>query len=160
VAHPYPPYCSNFDYRGRFRYLLTFTTFSRNALFTDASAVNLALAQIVRAALEKQFEILVYCFMPDHLHLIVSGLADDSLLKVFVKFGKQYSGYYYALENRRRLWQKGGHDHIIRDDVDLLDRIRYVVNNPVAAGLVRSAEDYPFLGSQRWSAPELIRIVR
>jgi REP element-mobilizing transposase RayT len=157
VAHPYPPYCANFDYIGRYDYLLTFVTFNRNIVFTEARAVDLVLTHLVRAAVEQQFEILVHCFMPDHAHLIVSGMSDASSLKVFAKLGKQYSGYYYRQAHRQRLWQKGIHDRIIRDQVELLDRIRYVVNNPVASGLVRSGDAYPFLGSQRWSVPELIQ---
>ena len=57
-----------------------------------------------------------------------------------------------------RLWQRYGHDRIIRDDVELLDRIRYVVNNPVVGGLADSPFTYPFLGSHRWTASQLLEI--
>jgi hypothetical protein len=88
---------------------------------------------------------------------VVEGRTNNSDLKAFAKLAKQYCGYYYARAHRGAgLWQKGMNDHIIRDDVDLLERVRYVVNNPVAAGLVARPEDYPFLGSQRWSIAELI----
>ena len=157
MGHPYRPYCASFSYRGRHRYLLTWVTCGRATLFDEAPVVRLVLDNILRAAHEKQFDLVVSCFMPDHLHLIVEGLNDDANLKTFVKLAKQYAGYYYARSHDcAKLWQHGGHDHIIRDDVDLLDRIRYVVNNPVAAGLVERPEDYPFLGSQRWSVEELI----
>ena len=157
MAHPYTPYCGGFSYVGRYRYTLTFVTHDRIRAFTDAAAVALVLEQLLRAAGETRFEILVYCFMPDHLHLVVEGITDASDLKRFAKLAKQYSGYYYARAHERaKLWQKGVNDYIIRDDVDLLDRVRYVVNNPVAAGLVSQAADYPYLGSQRWSVPELI----
>jgi putative transposase len=156
VAHPYTPYCSTFRYVGRYRYLLTFVTFNRDKAFIDAAAVDLVLAQFRRAGTEKKFEIVVYCAMPDHVHLVVEGLSDASDLKAFVKLAKQYSGFYYAHVNRTKLWQHGINDHIVRDDVDFLDRVRYVVNNPVAAGLAARPEDYPFLGSDRWSIQELI----
>ena len=155
--HPYTPYCGSFSYRGRYTYLLTWVTHERASHFVDAAVVQLALDNILRAAREKQFELMVHMFMPDHLHLIAAGLSDDAELKPFVKLAKQYSGYYYAQAGHRsKLWQHGGNDHIIRDDVDLMDRMRYVVNNPVVAGLVEKPEDYPFLGSQRWSVEELV----
>jgi putative transposase len=160
VAHPYPPYCPNFDYIGRYDYLLTFVTFNRNIMFTEDRVVDLVLSRFARAAAAERFEIIVHCFMPDHAHLIVSGMSEASSLKVFVKLGKQFSGYSYRQAHRQKLWQKGIHDRIIRDQVELLDRIRYVVNNPVASGLVRNAEEYPFLGSQRWSVAELIQRCR
>jgi putative transposase len=132
-------------------------TYDRIEAFTHAATVAMVWVQFLRAAREMAFDVIAYCFMPDHAHLVVEGLADDSDLKQFAKFAKQYSGYGYArAHGAARLWQKGNHDHIIRDDADLLDRVRYVVNNPVVAGLVTRPEDYPFLGSQRWSRKELI----
>lgn len=125
--------------------------------FTSATVVVLVWTQFLRAASEKHFEVAAYCFMPDHLHLVVEGLADDSDLKAFVRLAKQYSAYYYArAHGGGRLWQRYGHDRIVRDDADFRDRVRYVVANPVVAGLVARPEDYPFLGSQRWSREELI----
>jgi len=156
VAHPYTPYCPTFTYVGRHRYFLTFVAYQRLEKFTTSIVVTMVLEQIVRAAKEKEFEVIVYCFMPDHVHLVVEGLSNRADLKMFVKVGKQYSGFYYKRAQSGTLWQHGQNDHIIRDDVDLLDRVRYVVNNPVAAGLVARPQDYPFLGSQRWSTPELI----
>jgi putative transposase len=161
MVHPYTPYCPSFAYLGRYSYFLTFVTFERQQVFTDDSNVELTRAQIIRAAAEKHFEVILYCFMPDHLHLIVVGVTDDADLKAFVKLAKQYAGFYYAREREgRKLWQHGSNDHIIRDDVDLLDRMRYVVNNPVAAGLVMNPEDYQFIGSQRWSVEEVVHRCR
>lgn len=158
MVHPYTPYCPTFHYLGRYSYLLTFVTFERQPIFTDSSNVELVRTQMFRAAAEKHFEVILYCFMPDHLHLIVLGIADDADLKVFVKHAKQYAGYHYRHSHeQQRLWQHGSNDHIVRDDVDLLARLRYVVNNPVAAGLVERPEEYPFLGSQRWSVKEIVR---
>jgi putative transposase len=159
MVHPYPAVCPTFDYKGRVSYSLTFKTSERRKLFESAAIVGLVLQQFSRAAVERQFEILVYCFMPDHVHMIVRGLDTSSDAKAFIKLAKQYSGFYYARRDAgTRLWQRYGHDRIIRDDVELLDRIRYVVNNPVAAGLVKTPEEYPYLGSECWTTAELIRI--
>jgi putative transposase len=48
------------------------------------------------------------------------------------------------------VWQKGYHDHALRDDDDYQFRIRYLINNPVRAGLVQRAQDYPFLILPSW----------
>ena len=159
--HPYTRFCATFDYVGCYSYFLTLVTFERQSLFVEAPVVDLVRGQVWRAAGEKRFEILVSCFMPDHLHLVVRGLADDSDLKAFVKLAKQYGGFYYARAyNGRKLWQHGINDRIVRDDVELLDRVRYVVNNPVASGLVDRPENYRFLSSQRWLTPELVERCR
>jgi REP element-mobilizing transposase RayT len=72
MPHPYTTYCPTFGYRGHYRYLLTFVTFDRTKAFVTA-AVTLVLEQFLRTAGEQHFEILVYCFMPDHVHLVVEG---------------------------------------------------------------------------------------
>ena len=157
MAHPYPHHCPSFDYRGRYRYALTFPTYERCRAFADSDSVTLVWMQILRAATETGLEVFVYCFMPDHLHLVVEGLADGADGKAFVKLAKQYGGYYYArAHGGARLWQRYGHDRIIRDDAEFVDIVRYIVANPVKAGLASESRLYPFLGSQRWSVDELL----
>ncbi len=48
----------------------------------------------MRAASENEFDVIAYCFMPDHLHLLVEGKSDRSDGKPFIARAKQYSGYY------------------------------------------------------------------
>ena len=118
-------------------------------------------AQILRAAVEKGFEVIVYCFMPDHLHLVAEGLSDDADCKEFIKLAKQYAGYYYSQAyNRAPLWQRYCHDNIAWDAAEVVAMVRYVVANPVEGGLVSDPMDYPFLGSQRWSMGELLEWCR
>jgi len=95
--------------------------------------------------------------MPDHLHLIVSGERDDSDAKAFIKSAKQYSGYYFAREHAHRLWDRYGHDRVIRDEEELAMTVRYIVANPVRAGLVEHPRDYPFLGSTKYTVEELLQ---
>jgi REP element-mobilizing transposase RayT len=94
--------------------------------------------------------------MPDHLHLLVDGLCDDSRCLGFVKAAKQYAGYDFARRTDRRLWQRYGYERVIRDAAERARTIQYIVNNPVAAGLVTRAADYPFIGSQLYSLSELL----
>ena len=95
MAHPYPPRLADFSYVGRYSYSLEFTTHARREIFVEESVFRLVLQQILRAGAEEGFSLIAYCFMPDHIHLIVEGLANDSDCKAFIKAAKQYSGYYY-----------------------------------------------------------------
>jgi REP element-mobilizing transposase RayT len=47
-------------------------------LFTEASRVGAALRQIRRTADDERFTLLAYCFMTDHLHLLVEGTHHSS----------------------------------------------------------------------------------
>jgi len=118
--------------------------------------VTAGLTQILRAANEEGMAIIVYCFMPDHLHLVVEGVTEQSDLKKFVGRAKQYSGYEHSQRTRRRLWQRYGFEHVIRDDESLSRLVRYVIENPVRARLAGHPKDYPFLGSGVYTLEELI----
>jgi putative transposase len=114
------------------------------------------LDQFLRAAREKRFEITAYCFMPDHVHLLVSGLTDDSDCRAFIRAMKQYTGYYFRKATGRALWQRYGYEHVLRSDLERATTIRYILDNPLRAGLAKRLEDYPFLGSERYTLEELV----
>ena len=84
--------------------------------------------------------------MPDHLHLLIQSQAESSDCKAFIRLAKQYSAFYYSKAHggKKKLWQRYGHDHVLRDDENTDDVVRYVVENPVTAGLCARAADYPF----------------
>ena len=125
-------------------------------LFEEAASVAIALEQILRSGAQHDFAILAYCFMPDHVHLLVEGARENFDLKVFLKSAKQYSGFYFKQRTRNSLWQRYGHERTLRTDEDTRPVIRYVIENPVRAGLVKSLMEYPFWGSAIYSKPELI----
>jgi putative transposase len=152
----YPRHLAAFCYVGLHRYSLTFCAAERAPRFTDPTSVSDALSQILRAAGEEEFSIIAYCFMPDHLHLIVEGVTERSDLKRFVQRAKQYSGYLHAQRTGQRLWQRYGYEHVIRDEESLSRLVRYVIENPVRARLTEHPRDYPFLGSGRYTLTELI----
>ena len=158
MPHPYPPHLSDFSYVGKYSYALEFTTDGRRTTFVEESVVRLVLEQILRAGTEERFSLVAYCFMPDHLHLVVRGLEDHSDGKAYIKSAKQLSAYYFKRAMRRRLWQRYGYEHVIRDDMELALTIRYLLANPVRAGLVNHPAEYPFLGSELSTVDELLQI--
>jgi REP element-mobilizing transposase RayT len=94
--------------------------------------------------------------MPDHLHLLVEGREESSDCKDFIKRAKQYSGFYYRRQYGRRLWQRYSYEHVLRDHQKSVNAARYIMRNPVAAGLVARAESYPYSGSLELSRDALI----
>src|SRR5439155_15096207 len=116
-------------------------------IFTFREVVDLVLEQFSRSADEEHFAIIAYCFMPDHVHLLIEAQTDTSDCKRFIKRAKQYSGFYYSRTYRQRLWQRYGYERVLRREESTLSVARYILENPVRAGLVRNVQDYPFLGS-------------
>jgi len=109
--------------------------------------VNLALGQILRACSPSRTRVTVYCFMPDHLHLLVEGTDDGADAKRFFTLAKQFSGYMHSRTYQTKLWQRYGWEHVLRDDQRSEDLARYILDNPVRAGLVSTARAHLFSGS-------------
>jgi len=147
---------SSFSYVGKYRYFATFCTYDRQRHFEDEGAVDLVRMQIQRALIQHQFLCIAYCFMPDHLHLLVEGVAEGPDFRAFLKSAKQYSGYYFRQQFDSRLWQRYGYEHVLRDDIERATTIRYMLDNPVIAGLAKEPAEYPFLGSDCYSVEELL----
>src|SRR5688572_19420736 len=148
-----------FHYTGFHRHSLTFCTFERQEHFVSAAHVDLVLQQILRAGTEHAFDLLAYCFMPDHLHILAGGKREDSNLKTFVARAKQYSGYYFKQATKKTLWQRYGYERTLRAEEATLGAMLYIIANPVRAGLVGTPAEYPFWGSTVCSREELIEFL-
>lgn len=147
------PRLASFEYFGSYAYFVTCATEHRNQHFKDKAIVD-SLLPILRETSERfGFSIYAYCFMPDHLHLLVVG-KDDSPLHGFMKLFKQQSSFVFRKVYGASLWQKSYYDHILRNEEALSDVALYIFNNPVRKGLVASYQDYPFLGSSVFDVKE------
>ena len=103
------------------------------------------MAQILRASSDHAFEFLAYCFMPDHVHIVLKGVTPDSDLRRFARVAKQRSGYVLRREcGLTEVWEVGYFERILRDNEPTEIVVRYVLYNPVRAGLVKRPEDYPY----------------
>jgi putative transposase len=151
-----PHRLTRFDYLGCHRYSLTFCTRFRAKLFVDSDVVGLVLSQFLRAVGEEEFSLLAYCFMPDHVHFLVQGNSESSNGRRLIKLGKQYPGYAYSQKYRCKLWQPWGYERVLRDEEASVTVARYILENPVRAGLARTVLDYPFVGSQVYELKDLI----
>jgi putative transposase len=151
-----PPRIPGFDYRGPHRYFLTFCTFGRHRVLNDSVVAALVIGRLRHAAGRERFAILAYCLMPDHVHLLVEGLSALADMRRFAKGAKQGSGQAYLHHTGARLWQAGYYDRVLRPSDDARTVARYIIANPVRAGLVVTPLAYPHVGSDVWSLPDLL----
>ena len=130
---------------GHYAYSLRFGAGNRVRHFTDQQLVVSAVSQIQHTCQEEGFSLLAYCFMPDHVHLVVEGQTQASDLRRFVKIAKQRVAYVartqFAVSD---IWQDGYYERVVRSHEQIDRVIRYVLENPVKAKLVERAEDYLF----------------
>jgi putative transposase len=146
-------------YLGGHRYSLTICTHDRRPHFRTQQTVDCVRMEFLRTAGAERFAVLAYCFMPDHLHLVINGLEAHADLRRFVRLAKQRTGYHFKQTTGSRLWQDSYFDRTLRHDDELAEVVGYVIDNPVRAGLVNTPEAYPFWGSQVSSRQELLDFI-
>ncbi|OQY26098.1 MAG: hypothetical protein B6I38_11770 [Anaerolineaceae bacterium 4572_5.1] len=108
---------------------------------------------------EERYRLLVYCFMPNHVHLLfdATGFSQSSptnlagttreypladtlrLLK-----GRTARWCNQALKRSGSFWHHESYDHVVRDEQELGRIIQYILYNPVKAGLVEEWTEWPF----------------
>lgn len=123
-------------------YLLTSVTHNRQPIFADWRLGRCVAAAFRRAEEAGHARSLAWVVMPDHFHWLMV-LGDLQLAKLMhdVK-GSSSSAINRVTGQRGRVWQAGYHDHAVRSEEDIKSLARYVVANPLRAGLVENIGDY------------------
>ncbi len=89
-------------------------------------------------------ESLAWVVMPDHLHWMFVLGAGAGLGEVMREYkGRSVRSINLARGVRGSLWQRAYYDHALRKEDDLHDMARYIMGNPLRAGLVTDVGDYP-----------------
>src|SRR5262245_43128429 len=140
-----PTRLKDFPYVGKYHYSLRFTTRGRRRVFESSDLALAAIDQIQTTCATERFVAIAYCVMPDHVHIVVKGVADTSNLRRCVRLIKQRIEYVARRRFRvRGLWQDGYYDRVLRSHHAIETAVRYVLENPVRARLARRAGEYPF----------------
>jgi len=113
------------------------------------------MVQMLRACEKHGFEIIAYTLMPDHVHVLLEGMREDSDFICWLDLWRQLSGFWEKRRSGDQLWQEGYWDYTLRDRDAIPGIASYIVWNPVVAGLVSSPELYPHSGSQRFTIAEI-----
>jgi REP element-mobilizing transposase RayT len=154
-----PTRIRGYDYTGVQQYFLTICTHDRVQHFTNGVVVDLVVRHFLQTAAEYSMAILVYCVMPDHVHLLIEGMSDESDLLAFTSKAKQRTAWEFKSRFNQRLWQKGYWEHVVRDSERTEGIIEYIVNNPLRKNLVENPRDYPYWGSSVYDREAILRFI-
>jgi len=115
---------------------------------------NPRIASIVDESLRyrdgKVYDLLAFCIMPNHVHLVCSPLertpGDYFPLSAILHSLKGYTARRanQVLSRTGPFWQPESYDHVVRDERELVRIVRYVQNNPVVAGFVQDWQEWPW----------------
>jgi putative transposase len=124
-----PGFFNHITQRGNYRQR---TFFSRHDHLTFLDLLD-------HHAAARQVDVLAYCLMPNHFHLIARGHQPNSISLFMQGLNGQYAQYLHARLNRRgRLWQERFYSSALSNS-HLFAALRYVELNPVRAGLTKDA---------------------
>ena len=143
-------------YRGQKNVAFTAAVEGRRPLFRDAGVVEAMLPVLAAETVRRECLVGIYCFMPDHLHLILCGQSDRADAKAAMDAFKTQTGRWLGANRPGACWQDGYHDHVIRKGDDWRRQVRYVVLNPVRAGLVADPAAWPHTGAIGFDLVELM----
>jgi REP element-mobilizing transposase RayT len=126
-------------------YLVTAVTYKRKPFFKEFSIGRIVVEEMVQSERLGSAGTLAFVIMPDHLHWLLSLGSPYSLSRVIsgVKSYSANSINKILSSSGQPVWQRGFHDHAIRRDEDVIGAARYIIANPLRAGLVRRVGDYP-----------------
>lgn len=126
-------------------YLITVCTQRRFPVLSGLTEARLVVQEFRLASEERKARTLSYVIMPDHFHWLVR-LGSVSDLSGLVKQVKARSAQQINRLRSRSgtVWQRGFHDRAVRRDENIRNIARYVVANPIRAGLVEDLGRYPF----------------
>ena len=125
-------------------YLVTFTTAARRPLFVDFDVACAASRTFESSATAEAAALLCWVLMPDHFHGLLRLEGARSLSQVVQRLKSRSSFACAAAGTTPPVWARAFHDHALRQEEDLLGTARYIVANPIRAGMVERAIEYPF----------------
>jgi putative transposase len=139
-------------------YFFTLVTHKRRRFLVDDLSRDCLRSALQSVRLNRPFEVMAWCLLPDHLHCVwrlPDGDNDFSqrwmLIKKgftqrFLKAGGQEFDQSRSRQNKRErgVWQRRFWEHQIRDEKDLQRHVDYIHYNPVKHGLVDAVENWPW----------------
>ncbi len=124
-------------------YLITTVTHHRKPVFSNLYTVRLLVKELYRLHHEQSLDSLAWVVMPDHLHWLFVLRSSSLSETVRLLKGRSAKRINEAAGRSEPLWQKGFHDHALRKEEDIKAVARYVIANPLRAGLAANIGDYP-----------------
>jgi REP element-mobilizing transposase RayT len=144
-------------------FFVTACTYRRRPVLANLPVAATFVGFAERAYHDHNIAVGRYVIMPDHIHLFLCG-PDDFELGRWMGMLKQCLEKKAAFYDQLRLtspagrrlqkrlapghpvWQRRFFDHVLRSDESYAQKWNYVRDNPVRAGLVTNADDWPYAG--------------
>ncbi len=124
-------------------YFITTVTVHRRPFFRDLRSARTVVDGMRQRHAAGDVSSLAWVIMPDHVHWLFQLGEEAELSTVIGRFKGQTAREINRLRGTNgRIWQPAFHDHALRREEDVREIARYIVANPLRAGLVSRLGDY------------------
>jgi len=129
-------------------YFITTCTHDRQQRLTSGQVVSILIDEWRKARLRHGWMVGRYVVMPDHAHFFCAPEPVGKSLSDFIGAWKRWTSkrVNQHLGGHGRLWQEEFFDRVLRSNDSYNQKWHYVMENPARAGLISSAEDWPWQG--------------
>ncbi|MCL5023253.1 MAG: transposase [Nitrospirae bacterium] len=118
---------------------------NREEVFFERDDRKQYLSLLKKYAAKWTSPVMAYCLMTNNVHLLTKPGSEESLFKMMQGLTLCYTQYINRIFGRTgRLWESRYHSCIVDQEKYLWAVARYIEQNPVRAGMVEKAEDYPY----------------
>ncbi|MEJ6476651.1 REP-associated tyrosine transposase [Pseudoalteromonas piscicida] len=124
-------------------YAITICCKNKTVVFNNLGVNQVVIREIYHLEQDNFIKLIAYTLMPDHLHLLFQ-LMESCSLSDAIRSLKGRTAARLRVMNIQQLWQKGFYDTCILHNTMLRNQARYIVANPLRAGLVTQIGDYPY----------------
>ncbi len=125
-------------------YSVTTVTYRRTPWFRNPACARAVIVELRENAQVCGTATFAWVLIPDHLHWLFALEGDLGLAGIMRRFkSRSAHAVNHVLGRTGPLWQRAYYDHALRRDEDLHMSARYLIENPVRAGLVRDVGHYP-----------------
>lgn len=117
----------------------------RQPVFRDEEDRHRYLAMLREVLREQGVALHAYVLMDNHVHLLLTPAEGRALSRLMQRLGTWYAGWFNHRHGRTgALWEGRFMSSPVDSDAYLLACMRYIERNPVRAGMVQQAEEYPW----------------
>jgi REP-associated tyrosine transposase len=127
-------------------FFVTACTYRRRPILADSPVAAAFIEFAKRAYCEHNIAIGRYVIMPNHIHLFVCGPDDFKLGRWMGMLKQCLAKKIVRALSADPVWQRRFFDHVLRSDESYAQKWNYVRDDPVRAGLVTNADDWPYSG--------------
>jgi len=109
-----------------------------------------------KATAKFECRVAIYTFMPDHIHILVTGTTDEADSYRSISHFKTLAGVWFYSKRLDLSLQGDCYDHVVRYFEGWEQQAKYIALNPVRKGLCPDVASWPYTGSIGYDLSEIL----